>query len=461
MLQIIRANMDGSSMKDLEVGPFNLAIAIDRKATKLYYTQSFLGIQSSDYDGKNRVHIHHDVHPMEIISLAVFENRLYWVRFVNSSADTCPCTNVLYSCTIFRRSCTEVTSTRLPFDKPRIVRSSFDQFRQLHAKHNPCRENNGGCDHLCLMTSKNSHGCACSTGWSLAKDGKTCHNVTSMLMYSERNLFKASVLDEEPHGDAIVPSEFRVGNLTKKPHVHFDYDMVSGNVYFSDDHSIYRMNVLKDDEQTTLLNAGASHVIRDLAYDWFKNCLYYIKESQDPASNHSIEMLSLGKSQQRTVLSVRYRKEHYIDSPFFLLVHPSREYLFYTSYTGIQDNLQRIGTSGRGQRLIKALYDGMYTLLSLDLEKSRLYLSTTADPGMIRSANLDGSEERGMKVNAVKNVTAIAAYRNWLYLSDDDGSGWSKVWRVDPSNNESAIFRSTIFGTQGLRVFSMAARNAE
>lgn len=39
---------------------------------------------------------------------------------------------------------------------------------------NPCKNNNGGCSHLCLLSFNGTHQCNCPHIMSLGADNKTC-----------------------------------------------------------------------------------------------------------------------------------------------------------------------------------------------------------------------------------------------------------------------------------------------
>ena len=41
---------------------------------------------------------------------------------------------------------------------------------------NPCKENNGGCEYMCLLSSAGNgqYSCACPTGHPLHSDGRSC-----------------------------------------------------------------------------------------------------------------------------------------------------------------------------------------------------------------------------------------------------------------------------------------------
>ena len=50
----------------------------------------------------------------------------------------------------------------------------------------PCGENNGGCEHMCVLTEQNNElgfECACHLGYQLLKDGKQCNREFSINDY--------------------------------------------------------------------------------------------------------------------------------------------------------------------------------------------------------------------------------------------------------------------------------------
>lgn len=451
--------MDGTSLKIIVENPKVSAITIDRKATRIYWANDQISIESSDYDGNNR----QIVTPisMSIISLTKIENQLFWTRTSNWS--DCPCTNVLWTCILNRRTCNDVKSLILPFDGPKFLKTSYDQHR--HSVKNPCNEDNGGCEHLCLMTSKNSHDCACNVGSILNSDGKTCTNSSKLLLYAQGDFIRAKFIGlerNESFTSAIVPTKFHVSKMTKKTSIHFDYDMLNGNFFFSDDSSINKINVFNDEEQTQVLNVSDNYAIKDVVYDWTKDCLFYVKQSQDSLYNHSIMMFSLKPEVklQKIIISSKFKKENYIDCPHNLALQANHEYLFFADYNGVNDNLRRISTNGKGLILWKPFYSNIQ-LIFLTIDHERLYWLTSFNTSMIKSANLEGSEEDNIQVSRVTNLL-YAAVNDWLYVGN-----FSEIWAVkrdtgsDPRKLVKKKFQKT--GAQefihGLKIYSPAARS--
>ena len=83
---------------------------------------------------------------------------------------------------------------------------------------NPCEINNGGCTHLCLLSSTNSSGysCTCADGFYLDTDQRTCINpgscrlLFSMMMESEVNLFFQTADDTGTPTTQVPPPGIRL-----------------------------------------------------------------------------------------------------------------------------------------------------------------------------------------------------------------------------------------------------------
>lgn len=168
---------------------------------------------------------------------------------------------------------------------------------------------------------------------------------------------------------------------------------------------------------------------------------------------------------KKIILTRSFKKEHYIDCPFFLQIHPMHEYLFYSEYNGNTDQLERLGTNGRGARLLSVLYDSMFNFLALDLRHSRIYWSTSIDSSLVRSADLDGSEERTVQVrDAVKTPSFLGVEGDWMYIGN-----FTEIWKFSEKSGENA---TRIVGARydekgnpeylhGLAVYSDAVRRID
>ena len=59
--------------------------------------------------------------------------------------------------------------------------------------HPPCRINNGGCSHLCLLTPGGGSKCACPNGVELLPGNKTCSNGNTRLVNCMKAFLKEAI----------------------------------------------------------------------------------------------------------------------------------------------------------------------------------------------------------------------------------------------------------------------------
>ncbi|XP_065070003.1 low-density lipoprotein receptor 1-like [Rhopilema esculentum] len=167
--KIEKISMDGDL--DTRVVLHNLTggwpngISIDFALLRLYWTDAKRKlIESSRLDGSDRRVIRElpDHHPFAI---TVFEDYMYWTEWSHE--------------TIFKADrFTDKGKTTLVSKVSSLMGLEiYHPLRQPTAK-NPCARYNGGCSHLCLLSSKHVYTCRCPTGVQLLRDKQTC-NTTS------------------------------------------------------------------------------------------------------------------------------------------------------------------------------------------------------------------------------------------------------------------------------------------
>ena len=196
-----RVGLDGKNFTKIvttDIGsPMGLTIDIVTK--RIFWSDTHLKrIEFCNYDGKGRyvpISIEQTVFPY---ALAFFDGLIYWSdRSTDSllSADALNGSNktVLRQGTI--HSVTQMTIYHYSL-QPQLV--------------NPCGVNNGGCSHLCLMSSGvNKFTCVCPDGFFISSDGKTCRANCSAVQ------FRCGQPDER-----CVPFYWRCGKLFYDKH-HF------------------------------------------------------------------------------------------------------------------------------------------------------------------------------------------------------------------------------------------------
>lgn len=451
--------MDGTSVTKIIDSPGISAITLDSKAMKIYWANDKKNIEISDYDGNKRLKII-DTSDMGVQSLAFFQNRLYWTSS-SSLKSVRPYSSVLWSCSLNAKSCDNATFFKLPFQNVSLVRASFDNQLQQKLK-NPCEKNNNGCQHLCLMTSRGNHDCVCNIGWRLNTDGKTCSNNISVIVYIQDNLVKSKMLHENKDLsiDTVIPTKIYMVNLKKKAVIYFDYDIVSGRFYFSDDHSLYVVNLIEGGEQKRILNVTQNFVIGRITLDWMADKIYFVLQSQSTATNHSIEEFSLKNENglHKSVVSFKSAKDSLIiNCPLSLVVHPMKKYLLYILYDSRTDYIQRvmINSSNMKPAVLQNSSLTYFELITLSVHKSEIYFIKHNDLQTINIIDFNGIARQNVTVKKVINSVKFAGCNdNSCFMGNFTG-----IWQINRETGQSEKEIATSENEDGGRIHSMKIYN--
>jgi len=164
--KIERMSMDGDpstrTILHNMTGSWPNGLSIDFTLFRIYWTDAKLKvIESSKLDGSDRRQILYipDQHPFSIVT---FEDFMYWSDWTNDA---------IYKANKFTG---DGKSTLVSQAYSMMGVEIYHPLRQPNAR-NPCRRLNGGCSHLCLLSSKHDYTCRCPTGVKMLKDRQTCN----------------------------------------------------------------------------------------------------------------------------------------------------------------------------------------------------------------------------------------------------------------------------------------------
>lgn len=108
-----------------------------------------------------------------------------------------------------------------------------------HAGSNVCKDNNGGCEQLCLFRGGDQRTCACAHGM-LAEDNRSCRDYDGYLLYSERTILKSIHLSDETNLNAPIKPFEDPEHMKNVIALSFDYHGGGGKganrIFFSDIH---------------------------------------------------------------------------------------------------------------------------------------------------------------------------------------------------------------------------------
>ena len=211
--RIDRASMDGTQRKTVVANYIYKAtgLTLDLVNHRLIWCDSQLDqIVAVNYDGSNRhVILKGSSKVPAPVRLATIENKIYWTDSTRQG---------ILKIDMYNESSLPepIYRDRKIFKEPRSIKI-YHQVKQPKIV-NPCNVNNGGCEHLCILTRFGSeddlvnfnlgYRCACHTGHELTENRRTCQQVKSFLLYSQQ---KVSALKND------VPFRYACLHLESKP----------------------------------------------------------------------------------------------------------------------------------------------------------------------------------------------------------------------------------------------------
>lgn len=167
--KIVCANLDGSDQRTIVKGAHNVqwpnGLRVDNVIQRLFWVDmGRKDLCSSKIDGTDITRLVKDLESP--FGVAVFEDFVYWSDSKGQQ---------LYKANKFTgKDSTHFDET---FSSP-LGLDIYHPLLQKSAGTHPCERSNGGCSHLCLLTSSHQRfSCRCPTGVNLLDDQRTCEQV--------------------------------------------------------------------------------------------------------------------------------------------------------------------------------------------------------------------------------------------------------------------------------------------
>ncbi|XP_076061029.1 low-density lipoprotein receptor-related protein megalin isoform X2 [Oratosquilla oratoria] len=433
--RIVRANMDGTDLKPLvtEVIYSATGITVDTNSKRIFWCDSLLDyIETADYEGNGRTAV---IHGSTVVPapnrLTLFESNLYWTDTTRQGVMRVDKFDIKNTQSMYRN--TAVTQD------PKAIKA-------VHALvqtqvPNPCGDDNGGCEHLCIVTHTSSglgYRCACKIGYQLNRNKKRCTLVNEFLMYSQQKFIKGQVLDPvtDNFNDAINPIVSKAARF-----VGLDFDSHEDYIYYSDVSLdvIYRIKRTGTGRESLL--ASQNEGVEGLALDWASKNLYYIDSRKG-----TLNVLNVENTDNRRILLSNLKR------PRAIVVHPNHGYVFFSEWDR-PANISRAFLDGTNLMVFRNVLVGWPNGLSLDYAKDRLYWCD-ALLDHVQHAKLDGTDVRTINSPNIRHPFSLIIYKDWLYVTD---------WRHDAilRMNKTDGSQETIVATveernrlYGIRVFS-------
>lgn len=474
--KIVRLSMDGTNMEIIHstgLGTPN-ALTIDYGTQTLYWTDSMTrDIECSSTDGSGR----------RIVTSAVF-----WPYSITLSSQSLYWTDLEYSAifqaTISGRNASFLISGLS--SRPNGVQ--YVSYERQPAVSNPCEVNNGGCSHLCLLSSSSpsNYTCACHEGYLPANANRstctapsTASNLSGSCVAAgyhscctsglclgylgdcschihcyDHGTCCADINDTCSSGPApfvmftdnhaVYSTDLDGGNLRRvltglSLATALDFDYRQGWIYWTElaPPAIYK-SAMNGSDKVLLVDTNIS-VPAGLAVDWITNKIYWtdeelaIIEVLDPKTNRRSTLFSTGP----------------LTLPRAIVLDPTTRWLYWTDWSS-EPIIGRASMDGKNRTVIHDYNLGFPNALALDIATQRLYWG---DAGLtqVESSLVDGSDRQVLYQSDELYPYSMILFGTKLYVSNWIGM---RVVMIGTSGvvNMETIYSDSDYNPKGIRV---------
>lgn len=409
--------MDGTSMKKLISSQTVIAVTVDTQTPKLYWSESEGAIFNTDYNGKNRKLVF--LARGFTTSLGVSGNRLFWSSPPNSENE-----RTLWNCWISEENGICSSPQKIEFEDPKAIRVYTGVPPEIY---NPCENNNGGCQHLCLLKANDGHSCACYDGYQLTDDFKRCKLIKEYVLYVKRNFIRGRILDvnREAFNEAILPIRLQKHlSLRAKLTVDFDYNYHTNTLVFSDDDSINTVDLRLGNQLSFRIKNGC---LKNVAFDWLTNDIYYLNDNCGDNVDPTIVLM-------RQNLSKTLRKFDATSGNLrSLALNPNTGvYFFSVLHKTEAPKIYKINGS-KLSILVPSNYTVNVKGLAIDYAEDRIYW-LSQNTSLLHHSNLDGEDIKTLNVSVIFEPRSISVHGRYVYLAN-----FTSIWRFDKVTGRGAV----------------------
>ncbi|RWS26517.1 low-density lipoprotein receptor-related protein 2-like protein, partial [Leptotrombidium deliense] len=308
--KVAKANMDGTNSSVLVKDNIHSleTLTIDISNKRLYFSQSYTGvIESIDYEGKDRKTI---VTSSSYISkpqgLVVHSNRLYYLDSVYEK--------------IVRVNLPDGSNPMTLEENVPGLKNMKVYSKRTGADNHPCRNGNGGCQHLCVPVANGQRKCLCSTGFKAEGETK-CQVYKSFAVVSSLTSLRGFSLED--HAEAMQPISGSSHNI-----LHIDVQVAKSYIFWVEYNSgevngIFRVKPDGSDRKHIISEGIGSNGIRGIAVDWISGNLYFTNVF--PHETY-IEVAWLDGNNRKVLVKTT------TDAPRELAVNPIKRLLYWIDY---------------------------------------------------------------------------------------------------------------------------------
>ncbi|XP_022921032.1 low-density lipoprotein receptor-related protein 6 [Onthophagus taurus] len=428
--KIERASMDGNPNSRQIIVNERLywpnCLTIDYEAELIYWADgNHRKIERMDFNGENRKVIKNSLtYPYGVTK---FQNRLYWTDWK---------TSVIY---------VDDEMDVKEFLKLDPVPSDihvWDSSVQVY-NQNPCEFNNGGCSHLCLLSSSAlGYSCGCPSGVKLITNTTCADGPKEILVLARRSNICLVYLDSPEYTYVTL-------NLT---HMNFligvDYDPVEQFIYWTDD-DLPKIQKVKLDgsEQQDVISYELFHP-DGVAIDWVARNLYWAEAGFD-----RIEVATLDGKYRKIIIA------NGLYEPRAIAVSPELGWMFWSDWSEKNPKIERANLDGSDRTVIVTSNLTWPNGIALDVEKMRLYWCD-AKTHKIEYTNMDGSNRIVLLDTDLKHPFGFTLLGEFLYWTDWHQRSIDRVHKDTGTSRERIVDQiSDVMGLKAIQIDKITGTN--
>ncbi|XP_071041955.1 low-density lipoprotein receptor-related protein 1B [Parasteatoda tepidariorum] len=395
--KIEKASMDGNQLTRKIIvqdencisicWPNGLAVDYDKK--RIYWTDAKIKtIESTDFNGKFRQRITKATVPHPY-AISLLHDTLYWTDWTTKAIHSCSILNGCVKRTTFGGSFTPMGIQIYHKDRQPIVPT-------------PCGKSNGGCSHLCLLSSVYPYySCACPTGVKLKLDGKSCEDgPQKLLLLVKKTDLRRISLDTPDYTDVIL----EIDGL--KHAIAVDYDPVDKKIYWTDGEAkVIRRAGLNGTGCEDLVSAEIQNP-DGIAIDWIAHNMYWTDAGTD-----RIEVARLNGTSRKILITEN------LSAPRAIILDPPEGYMYWTDWNPDHPRIEKAALDGTQRIILISTSLGWPNGLSIDVVERKLYWGD-AKTDKIEVSNLDGSNRRELVSDQLPQVFGLSLLGDYIYWTD-------------------------------------------
>ncbi|XP_023125210.2 low-density lipoprotein receptor-related protein 1 isoform X1 [Amphiprion ocellaris] len=340
---------------------------------------------------------------MDMFAVSVFEEYIYWSDRTHANGS------------IKRGSkdnATDAVQLRTGIGVQLKDIKVFNRARQQGT--NVCKDNNGGCEQLCLFRGNSERTCACAHGM-LAEDNRSCRDYDGYLLYSERTILKSIHLSDETNLNAPIKPFEDPDHMKNVIALSFDYHGGGGKganrIFFSDIHfgNIQQINDDGTDRKIVVDNVGS---VEGLAYHRGWDTLYWTSYTTSTISRHTVDQSRSLAYNRNTVVTMSGE-----DHPRAFVLDECQDLMFWTNWNEQAPSIMRASLSGANVLVIIGSDIKTPNGLAIDHRAEKLYFSD-ATLDKIERCEYDGSNRYVLLKNEPVHPFGLAVYGDYIFWTD-------------------------------------------